>query len=221
MPGFNHKGGYSRSINLIGKRFTRLTVLEKAEPFRDKNGKILCAGWKCLCDCGNEIVVRTHSLTCGNTKSCGCWNKEKPSNHITHHMSNAKIYFKYKSMIRRCNDEKYANYKHYGGRGIKVCEEWSGKDGFINFYNWAMSNGYDDSLTIERMDVNDGYCPKNCCWIPFSEQSLNKTNSYIVNGIGVARLAREINTVPPSVARERCKRGWDLSDAVSIPLEVG
>lgn len=216
MPGYKHKGGYSRKKNLIGQKFGRLEVIEEGASFRTRSGKIQCAGWICKCDCGNVVTVRSNSLKTNKTKSCGCLNKEKPSNNIKHHMSGTIIYRKYISMKKRCYDEESQNYKYYGGRGITICQEWL--DDFMNFYNWAMRNGYEDTLTIERVDVNGNYCPENCCWIPKSSQAHNKTNTYIVNGEYLAKKARELNVVSPQTARERCKRGWALQDAISIPI---
>lgn len=92
----------------------------------------------------------------------------------THEMSNTRIYRLWKSMRSRCNNANRKNYKDYGGRGIKICSEWND---FINFYHWSINNGYNDNLTIERIDVNKGYSPDNCKWIPRSEQNFNKQNS--------------------------------------------
>lgn len=217
MPGYKHKGGYIRTIDLKGRKFGRLLVIEMAEPYRDRKGRISCSRRKCICDCGNEVTVIGNSLKMGHTKSCGCWNRQKPSNHITHHMSNSRIYTKYKGILARCYNPNGQNYKYYGGKGICVCDEWLGEKGFENFYKWSIENGYDDSLTIERKDTSKDYEPSNCCWIPFKEQAFNKSNSYTVNGISVAKLARERNVVPPNIARERCKLGWSLEDAISIP----
>lgn len=218
MPGIKHKGGYSRSKDLTNMRFGRLVAIRKVEPFRTKDNSIHCAGWECQCDCGKHIIVRSNSLVMGKTKSCGCLNREKPSNNITHNMSNTKIYSIYKGILARCRNPNVQNYSHYGGRGITVCEEWMGKNGFENFYDWAIKNGYKEGLTIERINVDGNYCPQNCKFIPFNEQAFNKSNSYIVDGISVAKLARKRNVVPPNISRERCKRGWSLEDAVSIPI---
>lgn len=217
MPGYKHKGGYERSINMIGNRFDRLLVIEKADPFRSKTGKVVCAGWKCRCDCGNVVIVRANSLRMGKTKSCGCLNKEKPPNNIKHNMSNTRIYKIYKSMKKRCYNITCDKYKDYGGRGITVCEEWL--HNFQSFYEWAMSNGYADDLTIDRKDVNGNYEPSNCRWIPKKEQAHNKRNTiYDENHISIAKQAREIGIVEPSIARSRYKAGWSSYESVHTPV---
>ena len=94
-------------------------------------------------------------------------------------LSNTKIYRKYRSMLDRCNNENNKSYKDYGGRGITVCEEWLGKLGFLNFYDWANKNGYKEGMTIERKDVNGNYCPENCCFITNAEQQRNKRNNVV------------------------------------------
>lgn len=88
----------------------------------------------------------------------------------THGLSNSRIYTTWKGMRRRCNNPKDCKYKFYGGRGIKVCEEWNNPpQGFVNFYNWAMQNGYADNLTIDRINPELDYCPENCQWISLQE----------------------------------------------------
>ncbi len=216
MPGYNHKGGYERAKDLTGMKFGRLTVLEKSEPFRGRDGKVQCAGWMCRCDCGKEVRIRANSLLMGHTKSCGCLNREKPSNHITHHMSNTKIYMVWKGIKARCLNPDNERYKYYGGRGITVCKEWL--EDFMNFYNWAMANGYSENLTIERKDVNGNYCPENCYWISFERQAFNKTNT-VKNekGESIAEMARNIGIVSPQIARWRYKHGRKLHEALYTP----
>ena len=80
-------------------------------------------------------------------------------------------------MKTRCFNKNREKYKHYGGRGITICSEWLGEEGFLNFYKWALENGYSDNLTLERVDVDSNYSPNNCCWIPFESQVNNRTNT--------------------------------------------
>lgn len=157
--------------DLTGRKFNRLTVIEKAG--NDKYGH---PKWKCICDCGNETIVLASQLRTGNTKSCGCLVKETNVKlRTTHGMKKSRIYRTWINMKVRCTYQKDKCYKDYGGRGITVCSEWM--DSFQAFYDWAMKNGYNDDLTIDRKDVNGNYCPENCKWITMAEQQKNKRNS--------------------------------------------
>lgn len=128
-------------------------------------------------------------------------------------LSNTKLYRKYRSMLERCNNPNNKSYKDYGGRGITVCEEWAEKDGFLKFYDWAMQNGYNDELTIERKNVNGNYCPSNCCFVTNAEQQRNKRNNVILkNGdkeILEVDLAKELN-ISESTIRARILSGNDV-----------
>lgn len=136
----------------------------------DKNPNNKRIKWICQCDCGNICVVSSNDLRTGHTSSCGC-KKFEPS-HIKHGKRNTRIYHTWRSMKDRCYNIYCKEYLHYGGRGITVCPEW--KDDFQAFYNWALSNGYSDDLTIDRIDVNGNYEPSNCRWATVKEQSINK-----------------------------------------------
>lgn len=164
--------------DLTGQKFGRLTVVKHigfTEP--NKYGS-RHAIWKCKCDCGNYID-RTVDVIRRGKSSCGCKQKENlknmSMNNVTHNMSKTRLYRIYKGMIARCYYKCSQRYNVYGGRGIKVCDEW--KNDRIKFFEWALQNGYSDELTIERMDVNGNYCPDNCKWIPASEQYKNKQSN--------------------------------------------
>lgn len=105
---------------------------------------------------------------------CGC-PKCGEEKHIKHGMTNTHLYGAWSGMIERCYNIKHKKYKNYGGRGIKVCDEW--RNSFESFYKWAINNGYMEGLTIERIDVNGNYEPSNCTYITNREQYYNKTNT--------------------------------------------
>ena len=167
-------GCYQRDVtrkrslhNLAGRRFGRLTVLEYAG-----EGK-----WRCLCDCGNESIVLAYELTSGGTKSCGCYQRERASEaNYVHGKTHERLYMVWKSMKQRCLNSNYKEFHLYGGRGIKICDDWLD---YETFRNWAMSNGYDPSAprgqcTIDRIDNNGDYCPDNCRWVDMKTQRANQ-----------------------------------------------
>ena len=145
---------------VLEKRYNRLIPIEKINK-EDKRG------WneiwyRCKCDCGNEKIIRGNKIASGHTRSCGCYKKEQTSKSTKkiNGLSTSKIYRVYKTMISRCYNKNSTKYYAYGARGINVCEEW--KNDFLKFYDWAMKNGYKESLTIDRIDVNGDYCIENC-----------------------------------------------------------
>lgn len=97
-----------------------------------------------------------------------------------HGLSRSRINTTYRHMKDRCTNHKSQYYSDYGGRGIFVCDEWLGEFGFINFYNWAVANGYDENLTLDRIDNNKGYSPENCRWATCSQQNCNKRNNHYI-----------------------------------------
>lgn len=203
-------------VDLTGKRFGRLVVLER----NGSNNKRITI-WKCLCDCGNITSVIGTSLRRGATRSCGCLCREKVvQSHITHNLTHSRIYSIYHAMRSRCTNPNNEAYANYGGRGIRVCEEWL--DSFENFRDWAFSNGYKDDLTVDRIDNNGNYEPSNCRWITNAEQQKNKRTSRYVTYQGKAKLIDEwssLTGLPYGVIYKRIfQYGWSVDKALSTPL---
>jgi hypothetical protein len=159
-------------IDLVGKRFGKLVVLEKANSVEKR------PSWICKCDCGKTTTVIGGNLTSGTTKSCGCIAKERGYKMLFKHgLSKTRLYRVWDAMKGRCSNPRHQAYKHYGERGITVCDEW--KNSFISFCEWAYANGYDENAergkcTLDRIDNNGNYEPSNCRWVSMAVQTSNR-----------------------------------------------
>lgn len=203
--------------DLRGRNFGRLIVL-KDEPIRIKGQTY----WNCKCICGNIGYIFAGNLTKGKIRSCGCILEEHRKKlykyaigtNRKYPMKSKRLYDVYKLMKKRCYDKNCRAYKNYGARGVKVCNEWL--DNFINFYNWAITNGYDINAkrgvyTIDRIDVNGNYEPKNCRFVSIQFQQINRTNNRLITIDGetkvMAEWARKLNVNYGKFRRDCNKRG--------------
>ena len=202
-------------INHTGLQFGRLTVLEQGES--SPSGK---AKWWCECQCGQTRLVFGSALKSGNTVSCGCWKVERAARdgHMLnrrHGMTKSRSWITWSSMIQRCSNPNHKSYRTYGGRGIRVCEQW------LTFENFLADMGpAPDGLTLDRRDVRKGYEPGNCRWATMLEQARNKRNNLFLDFQG-ERLTlsqwAERYKVHRSLIRDRIGRGWPMEEALTIP----
>lgn len=194
-----------------GDKFGRLTVVSCIG--KNAKGRWL---FLCKCDCGKETAVLGKSLKSGNTKSCGCYRLEAGiASNTTHGMSKTKLYRIWASMKDRCLRPKSTAFYKYGGRGITVCEEWLD---FENFRAWAMANGYEEGLSIDRVNPNGNYEPSNCRWVTMQEQAHNKRTSVFITYNGETHTLKqwsEIVGVNYYTMQNRYKAGKSPAEILS------
>lgn len=190
-----------------GMKFGRLELVQKTD---DKTRNRI---WVCKCDCGSVIKVPTSHLSDGHTKSCGCYKNEVIKKHG---LSKTRIHNEWIRMRFRCSGKNIEDYPSHSGRGIKVCEEWND---FTIFKDWALSNGYDDSLTIDRIDNDKGYSKDNCRWTTQSEQNRNTRRTIYITHNKETKLlidwTREKN-MSYNVTYSRYKKGWSFERIFSL-----
>lgn len=210
----------SKMIDLTGREFGWLKV--KEFDHMERHGIHNRPYWKCVCKCGAEKVVSSSSLRSGSTRSCGCYRKGRM--HQLYYRGGAdrdRLYGVLRMAKKRCEDKTCEFYHNYGARGISVCDEWQGIEGFNRFYEWAMSHGYKRGLTLDRIDNNKGYSPDNCQFVTRKYQSNNKRNNVYFTFDGVTKTLAEWcehYDVPYGRVEARLtKMGWDIEDALFTP----
>lgn len=220
----NSKRAKNNDPSYIGQKFGRLTVVGFGE--RKLSSGASCVTWDCQCECGNMAYGKLpKSVKSGEVRSCGCLKAEQNIRNLadkrrTHGQSNTRLYGIWEHMRKRCNLPTVPAYPKYGGRGIRVCDEW---EDFQNFYDWAISHGYADDLTIERIDVNGNYEPSNCEWITLGKQTWNKRDTIRVemeNGdvVPLKEACRRLGLPYKAVHLRITRYGMTLHEALTRPF---
>jgi hypothetical protein len=197
-----------------GDCFGKLTIIKECS--RRNNLRYVL----CKCDCGKEKEILLASLRRGDVNTCGCSivAHAKKMN-FKNGLYKTRLHSIWENMKQRCYNPKASRYKGYGGRGITICKEWL--DDFKNFYDWAMSNGYADNLTIDREKVNGNYEPDNCRWADNVKQNNNRTNNRLIIYNGVTKTltewAIELGFEHKTLAK-RLDSGWPIEKAFTTTL---
>ncbi len=203
-------------INRIGERHGRLTVTARADNKVEPSGAVR-AQWVCICDCGNQTTVSGQSLGRKLTQSCGCYSKELRVKRLTSHgMSRTHIYKSWNTMVQRCTNPNNTHWPSYGGRGIRVCDEW------LNFEAFHQAMGDRPSgQTLERKDNDKGYEPGNVIWASRLTQANNRRTNVLLS------LNEETKTVAEwgrftglgkQTIRSRLEDGWPVWRALTEPI---
>lgn len=211
----NIKGRTKNTEKLIGTKSGKLTVY--GFKIGDKPQDTILY---CKCDCGNLVETKINTFKYGMKKSCGCLKTGRKKSDTFHKKSDSRLYGKYWNMRRRCYDKTYKCYHRYGGRGIKVCEEWLNDSGA--FVRWAILNGaLDKTLTLDRIDNDGDYCPENCRFVSMKEQNRNVSRNRILEFNGEKHCVAEwieITGIPESTFRSRLSLGWDIEKILNTPI---
>lgn len=201
------------AIDLTGQKFGRLTVIRKADGSK----------WHCVCDCGKEKDVRSDHLKEGRVKSCGCFNSEVVSARFkVHGLTKHPIHKSWTDMKQRCYNPSSTIYEYYGGRGIKICDEW---EDFKTFYDWSISNGWSEGLSIDRIDVNGNYEPSNCRWVSMKVQCNNKRSNRLLTFDGktlnISQWAEQTGIERATITARLDKLRWCVEKALTEPVRGG
>lgn len=199
-------------IDITNKKYNRLLVITYCGSSK----------WYCLCDCGNTCVVAGNKLKSGHTQSCGCVQREKTKQaNSKHNDCRKRLHSEWLNMKSRCNNPHNKHYNLYGGRGIKVCEEWN--KSYLEFKNWALSSGYKDNLTIDRIDNDGDYSPENCRWATWKQQANNtsRTKKYSFGGYVLSMKEwAELFGINYGTFRDRIqKRNWQFYKCLGFTTE--
>jgi hypothetical protein len=194
-------------IEMIGRRFGDLVVVK----YSHSNNSVF---WKCICECGREVIRSSGDLNRPRsskfTRNCGG---------ASHDYAKTPLYRTYRNMRSRCENPNVPKFKIYGGRGIRICDEWASN--FKSFSDWAINNGYKETLTIDRIDNDGNYGPDNCRWVDRFVQQNNTSKNRIISYGGISLTARQWdrkNNWLLGTVQNRLSKGFSPEEAVSQPL---
>lgn len=197
-------------IDRAGFRYGRLTAIKRV----DANCKE--SKWLCRCECGNYKSVFACHLQSGSIKSCGCGPKGR--GRAMHGMTNTRVYRIWRQMHQRCENPNAEGYENYGGRGIKVCEEWNS---FPIFFS-DMGNPPTNKMTLDRVKTNKGYSKDNCKWSTWKEQHRNRRDNHLLTAFGETKCLTqwcEEKGIPVSTLKNRIYRAnMPVEEALTAPL---
>lgn len=219
IVGHTKSCGCSRKTDLIGQKFGRLTVVEYSH--KDKRGNYT---WKCLCECGGTTFATTKSLRKGDKRSCGCLHKIAPQSRKNAGVKKHPLYKLYRGIKTRCYCETDIHYKDYGGRGIKLADEWM--DSFWDFarYLEALPHCHEIGYSLDRIDVNGNYAPGNVRWATAKTQTRNKRNNALATAFGetktIADWAEEYGINYYTLWSRINKRHMETEKALTTPVDI-
>ena len=209
--------------DLMGRKFGHWTVIERSEDYVVPSNGQHRPRWVCKCDCENQTIqnVLETSLLNGISYQCKfCRDKIIGIKNTKHGDSYNRLYKIWVDMKKRCYNHNNKEYDNYGGRGILVCNAWI--EYYTSFKNWAYKNGYQDNLTIERIDVNKNYCPENCKWTNQKEQQNNKRNNRLLTYNNETHNISEWSEITDISFYAICTRidklGWSIEKALTTPV---
>lgn len=208
--------------DLIGQKFGRLTVVDfdKEKIYKDGNKYTTFC---CICDCGNQSSVVGYRLLSGGTKSCGCLQREAVSKlNKSHGETKSRLHNIWCRMKQRCYNKNATDYKYYGGKGVGICQEWFSS--YQAFRDWSLENGYDETLTIDRIDSGKDYSPDNCRWVDRKMQTKNRSITRLLTfnneTLTIGEWAERIGINSKTIAKRIDVLGWTVEEALTTPKKV-
>lgn len=210
----------SSKIVKTGAKYNMLTVIKQVDDYIENCGKHR-AQFLCKCDCGNTVICTASNLI-SKTKSkysCGCVKRFNLREKNPNAKSKQRLYHIWIGMKSRCHNPNDTAFHNYGAKNIEVCKEW--RHNYEAFHNWSLENGYNDTLTIDRINNAEGYTPNNCRWVTFKEQANNTSKNHLLTFKGktqtLTQWAEELNLTTSAIIA-RLNRGWTIENTLTTPL---